>query len=126
MKCTRFCSLLILILFVNCSKPEKSVKVLQVPGKDQFCVVDENGISVLPSGRYATPVGEQIRITNDPYGMDISPDGEKAVTLHNGIFTIIDLNSLEQIRIPSYDGKITSPLSKGSFLGALYGSCKHE
>lgn len=120
MKCTHFCSLLILILFVNCSKPEKSVKVLQVPGKDQFCEVVVNGVSVLPSGRYATPVGEQIRITNDPYGMAISPDGKKAVTLHNGIFTIIDLNSLKDTRVPSYDGKITSPLSKGSFLGVAF------
>jgi len=77
---------------------------------------------VLPSGRYATPVGEVLRITNDPYGMAISPNGEKAVTLHNGVITIINLTSLDVQRIPSYDNKITSPLTDGSFLGVAFSS----
>jgi DNA-binding beta-propeller fold protein YncE len=122
MKCAHFCTLLILILLVNCNKPEKSVKVLQVPGKDQFCEVVVNGVSVLPSGRYATPVGEQLRITNDPYGMAISPDGKTAVTLHDGEMTIIDINALKAQRLPSYDGKIPSPLSDGSYLGVAFSS----
>src|SRR5688500_18420167 len=48
--------------------------------------------------------------------MAISPDKKKAVTLHEGVFTIIVLATLEHTRIPSYDGKIISPLSNGSFL----------
>jgi DNA-binding beta-propeller fold protein YncE len=52
--------------------------------------------------------------------MAISPDGKKAVTLHNGVFTIIDLQSLEHTRVPSYDKKIISPLSNGSFLGVAF------
>ncbi len=115
-----FSSLIILILFINCSKQVKEVKILQVPGKDKFCKVNVGGVSVLPSGRYATPVGESIRITNDPYGMDISPDGKKAITIHDGELTIIDLTSLNTTRIPSYDGKIVSPLYKGSFLGVAF------
>lgn len=107
-------------LILSCNKPVKKVKILEVPGKNEFCKVDENGISVLPSGRYVTPVGDFIRITNDPYGMDISPDGKKAVTLHNGVISIIDLKSLKTIRVPSYDGKIKSPLFKGSFLGVAF------
>lgn len=109
--------ILMLLIFVGCNK---TVKVLQVPGKDQFCNIDINGVSILPSGRYATPVGEFIRITHDPYGMAISPNGNKAVTLHNGVFTIVDLESLNVIRVPSYDGKIKSPLPKGSFLGVAF------
>ena len=115
-----FSVLILLILFINCGKPVKEVKILQVPGKDQFCKVDVGGVSVLPSGRYATPVGESIRITNDPYGMAISPDGKRAVTIHDGELTIINLNSLKTTRIPSYDGKIVSPLYKGSFLGIAF------
>jgi len=114
--------LIIIPLHFNCSKPVKEIKILQVPGKDQFSKIDINGISVLPSGRYATPVGEQIRITNDPYGMAISPDGKRAITLHNGVITIIDLKTVKATRVPSYDGKITSPLSKGSFLGVAFSS----
>ncbi|MEA3478655.1 MAG: bifunctional YncE family protein/alkaline phosphatase family protein, partial [Bacteroidota bacterium] len=103
-----------------CSNPRNQVKVLQVPGRDQFCKVDVNGVSILPSGRYATPVGKMLRITHDPFGMAVSPNGEKAVTLHNGVFTIIDLTSLNATRVPSYDGKIVSPLSNGSFLGVAF------
>lgn len=115
-----FSILILLILFINCGKPVKEVKILQVPGKDEFCKVDDGGVSVLPSGRYATPVGESIRITNDPYGMAVSPDGKRAVTLHNGQLTIINLKSLNTTRVPSYDGKIASPLYKGSFLGVAF------
>ena len=120
MKIRYFLPLVIALLFIMCSTPENSVNILQVPGRDQFCKVDVNGVSVLPSGRYATPVGEMLRITHDPYGMAISPNGNKAVTLHNGVFTIIDIASLNAIRVPSYDKKITSPLSKGSFLGVAF------
>jgi DNA-binding beta-propeller fold protein YncE len=112
-----FLSFLVILIIAGCNK---SVKILQVPGKDQFCKININGISVLPSGRYATPVGEFLRITHDPYGMAISPDGNKAVTLHNGVITIIDLESLNDIRVPSYDKKIKSPLSSGSFLGVAF------
>ncbi|NOR74492.1 MAG: phosphoesterase [Draconibacterium sp.] len=115
-----FLSAILVLIFLNCSQPVKTVKVLQVPGKDQFCKIDINGVTVLPSGRYATPVGEVLRITNDPYGMAISPNGEKAVTLHNGVITIIDLMSLDVQRIPSYDGKIPTPLTDGSFLGVAF------
>jgi DNA-binding beta-propeller fold protein YncE len=90
---------------------QKKVNVLSVPGSSQFCKIDPKGISVLPSGRYLTPAGDLIRITNDPFGMAISPDGKKAVTLHNGVFTIIDLATLNNIRVPGYDNKINSPLT---------------
>jgi YVTN family beta-propeller protein len=98
----------------------KTVNVLQVPGRDQFCKIDKNGVTVLPSGRYVTMAGQVIPITNDPYGLAVSPDGKKAVTLHDGVITIIDLGRLNAQRIPSYDKKIPSPLSKGSFLGVAF------
>ena len=104
----------------NLVDAQKKVTILQVPGRNEFCRIDEKGRSVLPSGRYVTPAGELIRITHDPFGMAISPDGKKAVTLHNGVFSIIDLASLSHIRVPSYDGKIASPLSNGSFLGVAF------
>ncbi|MGZ8542172.1 MAG: hypothetical protein ACXWV6_16085 [Chitinophagaceae bacterium] len=99
---------------------QKNVSVLQVPGRNDFCKIEEKGISILPSGRFVTPAGDLIRITHDPFGMAISPDGKKAVTLHNGVFTIIDLASLDHTRVPSYDEKLISPLSHGSFLGVAF------
>ena len=102
------------------SEAQKQVTILQVPGTNQFCKINENGTSVLPSGRYVTPAGNLIRITHDPFGMAISPDGKKAVTLHNGVFTIIDLTSMSHTRIPSYDGKIVfyEPMITKAFLDA--------
>ena len=99
------------LLATNLQAQQKKVNILSVPGSDQYCKIDPAGISVLPSGRYATPAGNFIRITNDPFGMAISPDGKKAVTLHNGVFTIIDLESLQNTRVPGYENKINSPLT---------------
>ncbi len=110
----------LLTWFTTCYAQQKPITVLQVPGKDQFCTIDEKGISVLPSGRLLTPAGNLIRITHDPFGMAISPDGKKALTLHNGVFTIIDIATLNNTRVPSYDKKIASPLSNGSFLGVAF------
>lgn len=100
---------------------QKVQTILTVPADKQYCFIDSNkNIAVLPSGRKVTPAGQTIRITHDPFGMSISPDGKKAVTLHNGVFTIIDLDNLNNIRVPSYDGTIASPLSNGSFLGVAF------
>lgn len=98
----------------------KKYKILEVPAGNRQTHINSNGVTVLPSGRFLTPAGQFVRITNDPYGMAISPDGKKAVTLHNGVFTIIDLKSLGTTRVPSYDRKIKSPLAKGSFLGVAF------
>jgi len=113
---------LLMLMCVNVAvfSQQKRITVLQVPGRKLFAKIDEKGISVLPSGRFVTPAGQTIRITHDPFGMAISPDGRKAVALHNGVFSIIDLLAMNHTRVPSYDGKIVSPLSNGSFLGVAF------
>lgn len=98
----------------------KKVNVLQVPGKNLYSAVNETGRSVLPSGRFVTPAGEMIRISHDPFGMSISPDGKKAITIHNGVFTIIDLVAMKSTRVPDYQKTISNPLPKGSFLGVAF------
>ena len=137
--------LVIIFLFSSSLVLAQSKKqtVLQVPAKNKFCSIQTNGISILPSGRFVTPAGETIRITHDPFGLAISPNGKKAVTLHNGVFTIIDIATLQHIRVPGYNNTInsplahsplggneptqtlpqktlTSPLPKGSFLGVAF------
>ena len=114
----------LLYLFVFCSvtsHAQKQVTVLQVPGVNQFCSINEKGVSVLPSGRLVKPAGNFIRITNDPFGMAVSPNGKKAVTLHNGVFTIIDLMSLKHIRVPGYENKINSPLAHEPLSNSPFG-----
>jgi len=99
---------------------QKRYEVLSVPAIKEYTHIDTNGKSVLASGRYVTPAGETIRITHDPFGMAISPDGKKTVTIHNGVFTIIDNETLTNTRVPSYDKTIASPFSNGSFLGVAF------
>ena len=117
---------LVLLLFLLCTAfaesgfSQNKVDILSVPAGDKFAVINEAGTSILPSGRFLTPAGKFVRITNDPFGMAVSPDGKKSVTLHNGVFTIVDLPSMGTIRVPSYDGTIKSPLSHGSYLGVAF------
>lgn len=94
--------------------------ILTVPGSGLYCKIDTAGISVLPSGRFVKPAGQTIRITHDPFGMSLSPDGKYAITLHDGVLTRVDLKQLNTVRIPSYDGKIKNPLGEGSFLGVAF------
>lgn len=110
-KQTVACTLVAALLATNLQAQQKKIQVLTVPGSSQYCKIDPTGISVLPSGRFVSPAGNTIRITNDPFGMAVSPDGKKAVTLHNGVFTIIDLVTLHDTRVPGYENKINSPLT---------------
>lgn len=113
----------LLLFFPLCLPAQKRQTILTVPADKQYCFIDTiRKTAILPSGRMVTPAGQTIRITHDPFGMAISPDGKKAVTLHNGVFTIINPDDLKNTRVPSYDGKIISPLSNGSFLGVAFSS----
>ena len=110
-------------LFIICAFSVKSQKAsisLQVPAKNQYCIINQKGTSILPSGRFLTPAGSLVRITSHPFGMAISPNGKKAVTLHNGVFTIIDLASLQATRVPGYNQKITTPLAHEPLAGSSF------
>lgn len=109
------------LIFSLATHAQHQYSILTVPGLNEYAHIDTAGASVLASGRLITPAGAAIRITHDPFGMAVSPDGTKIVTLHNGVFTIIDNNTLAATRVPSYDNKIRSPLKQGSFLGVAFG-----
>ncbi|WP_375447960.1 phosphoesterase [uncultured Fibrella sp.] len=99
---------------------QRTYPTLQVPGRAAYCRIDAAGKSVLPSGRYVTPAGQTIRITNDPFGLALSPDGSKAVTLHDGVLTVLDTRTGQPTRIPDYTGKIPSPVGGATFLGIAF------
>ena len=118
----KYCKLLFALVFLFLQKisAQKNYQVLTVPAKKEYTHIDTKGNSVLASGRYVTPAGTTIQITHDPFGMAVSPDGAKTVTIHNGVFTIINNSTLANTRVPSYDGSIASPFSNGSFLGVAF------
>ncbi len=117
---TRLFIILIFAGFTDHLFSQKKVEILTVPAGEKVTGISTGGTTILPSGRFLTPAGDLLRITDDPFGMALSPDGKKAVTLHDGVFTIIDLQFLASIRVPSYDKTIKSPLSDGSYLGVVF------
>ena len=122
MKKIFFVSALLFLQYTTALSQKKNNTILAVPAGNQYCSINQKGVSVLPSGRFVTPAGEIIRITHDPFGMAITPDGKKAVTLHNGVFSIINLSTLAAIRIPSYNQKINSPLAHNPVSGSSFGT----
>jgi DNA-binding beta-propeller fold protein YncE len=127
----------ILLFYCNEIAAQKTVQVLSVPARTEYTHIDTAGKSVLASGRYITPAGKTLQIAHDPFGIAVSPDGSKTVTLHNGVFTIIDNNTFKstmvgwigdipgndrmQYALASYKNSIPSPLPNGSFLGVAFG-----
>ncbi|MFN5423516.1 MAG: phosphoesterase, partial [bacterium] len=110
--------LISVFLFFTSIAQERSY--LQVPGRDKYTQINVNGVSILPSGRYVQPAGQITRITHDPFGLTISPNGKIAVTLHNGVITILHLDNGKTVRVPDYEEKIPSPFTNGSLLGAAF------
>ena len=110
------------VFFLACPPAfsQKTYTTLQVPGRAEYCRIDPTGKSVLPSGRYVTPAGHTIRMTNDPFGLALSPDGSKAVTLHDGVVTVLNTATLQATRIPDYAGNIPSPVNGATFLGVAF------
>jgi DNA-binding beta-propeller fold protein YncE len=117
---SRLAVLLFFSLLCDPGFSQNKYNILTVPAGNKPAKINPDGTAVLPSGRILTPAGDLVRITDDPFGLALSPDGKKAVTLHNGVFTIINLSSLVTIRVPDYDKKIKSPLSNGSYLGVSF------
>jgi YVTN family beta-propeller protein len=99
---------------------QKNIKTLETPAGNQFSVIYTEGSSIIPSGRFVTPVGKVTRITRGAFGLTIAPDESKAVVLHhNGVVTVMDLKGNKAVRVPSYDGKIKS-LNTETFLGVAF------
>ncbi|QDK78685.1 phosphoesterase [Spirosoma sp. KCTC 42546] len=109
-----------LLFFVQQTLAQRTYTTLQVPGRADYCTINPTGKSVLPSGRYVTPAGQTIRITNDPFGLALSPNGQRAVSLHDGVLTVLNLAELTATRVPDYAGKIPAVLKDGSFLGVAF------
>lgn len=116
----------IIVLFIaKQSEAQKNKTYLSVPGYNKPAKIDTAGISILPSGRYVSPAGKTIRITHDPFGLAVSPNGKVSITLHDGVITIINNDDLKSKRIPDYNNNIPSPLKKGSFIGLAFDSTKN-
>ncbi len=85
-----FKRLFVLAVYLSCQLILVAQQI-EVPGKDKFAQIKEDGISVLPSGRFVKPAGELKLITRAPYGLAISNDEKTAVVLHSNAISVVDL-----------------------------------
>jgi YVTN family beta-propeller protein len=87
-----FSFLLLFILFlISCNSNQKTdSKVSEVqwiasaPAGSEYVKIDKSGKTILPNGRFITPLGRQITTAPHPYGLVLSPDGNIAVTANSG------------------------------------------
>jgi hypothetical protein len=62
----------------------KSLWIISAPAGNEFTNINKSGKTVLPNGRYITPVGKSIIVAPHPYGLTLSNDGNLAVTANSG------------------------------------------
>ena len=112
--------ILLLMGFGLGCQSDKMVETIQPPAANRYCEVNPQGESVIPSGRVINPAGEVTRITSDPFGLSLSPDGSIALAVHNNVLTVIKTDETKKAqRLPSWDGKLPGPYEgRGSYMGA--------
>jgi len=81
------CIFLALLLF-GCSQfnnsKDEALWIISAPAGNKFTIIDKSGQTIIPNGRFVTPVGNSIITAPHPYGLTISPDGNTAVTANSG------------------------------------------
>ena len=80
--------LIILFFLTSCNfenkDAEKPYWVLSAPSGNEYTKIDKDGKTVIPNGRYITPIGKSIVTAPHPYGLTLSPNGNIAVTANSG------------------------------------------
>ncbi len=80
--------LLLVLLFVSCNlhkdSKENELWIFSAPAGNEFTKIDKSGKTVIPNGRYITPVGKNIVTAPHPYGLTLSSDGNTVVTANSG------------------------------------------
>lgn len=82
----------------------------QAPAGNEFCRIDPNGVTILPNGRYITPVGTRLYTGEDLWNVVPSPDGRWWVGLCDSGIVIYKSSSNS-----SSDNSLLVPWSKPAF-----------
>ena len=112
-----------LLLILEACRPSEKNWVIQAPAGDQYTAIQTNGKTVIPNGRLVTPLGKQIRIAPHPFGLVLSPDGNKIITANSGTgpFSISVITNLEsnhpQVRQIPEGAKTDEGLLAAVFMG---------
>ncbi|MEM8965637.1 MAG: alkaline phosphatase family protein [Bacteroidota bacterium] len=58
--------------------------IVESPAQSEYCIIDREGKTILPDGRFIQPYGKTITIAPHPFGLILSLDGQTAVTANSG------------------------------------------
>ena len=82
------CLLIFVILFSTCTTRKSADKnktwIATAPAGNQYTKINKDGTTVIPNGRFITPLGKQISVAPHPFGLILSPDGKTIVTANSG------------------------------------------
>ena len=86
---TKIIILPVLLLVYSCGFQNNSrhntLWIISAPCGNEVTKINKYGKTVIPNGRYITPVGKNIITAPHPYGLTLSPDGNIAITANSGI-----------------------------------------
>jgi len=77
-------SFLICLLFFGCESKKIDPWIITAPAGDMYVEINKDSKTVLPNGRFITPLGKTHEVAPHPYGLILSPDGRIAVTSNSG------------------------------------------
>lgn len=119
------------LLFPLFATGQQTVRTIRVPAVQDYCRIDTAGISVIPSGRWIRPAGDVLRIARGAFGLAVSPDGQRALVLHNtGVVTRVDLRASKSTQMPSPEAIVDAALHSvkahsTAYLGVVFASDNH-
>ncbi|MFA6944798.1 MAG: bifunctional YncE family protein/alkaline phosphatase family protein [Pedobacter sp.] len=70
--------------------------VISAPAGEEYVIINKNGKTVIPNGRYVSPIGKTHQVAPHPYGLALSSDGTIAITANSGT-NPISINILKNI-----------------------------
>jgi YVTN family beta-propeller protein len=62
----------------------KTLWIITAPAGKEYAKIDKTGRTILPNGRFITPLGKSHVVAPHPYGLTLSNDGNIAVTANSG------------------------------------------
>ena len=76
---------ILIFLFISTLAQAQIQYEVTPPAGNLPAMANKNNISVLPNGRFITPMGRQLITAPHPYGLTLSKDGTVAITSNSGI-----------------------------------------
>jgi DNA-binding beta-propeller fold protein YncE len=76
---------ILIFLFISTLAQAQIQYEVTPPAGNLPAMANKNNISVLPNGRFITPMGRQFITAPHPYGLTLSKDGTVAITSNSGI-----------------------------------------